>query len=250
MKARLAAVLLPAFLAGCLAGQPDTEPVPTGQIDGAVVDHLLRPYPSHTVHLVQLGRTDDTSAFGGFAFRAVPTGLYTLTTSLPTGESVTQAVEVQEDRVTRVILQLVPAEGPLPYFDAYSFTSLGEKPQAGAECGTCEWAVPLEADPAERPAEITLEAVWDPSLVLGNDRDHLDIVITDGRGFPLYKDTDLASPFRVSILGTDLHPEATELRVHVTYGRQFLPSAQDFTMHSVMTLYHGATKDAMFRVGP
>lgn len=243
MKLPVLLLAFPALLAGCLGGDADVAPAATGQIDGAVVDQLLRPYANQTVHLVQLQRTDATSAFGGFTFREVPVGLYTVSTRLPTGETAAQLVDVEEDRVTRVILQLVPDPLPAPYFDAHAFTSLGERPQAGAPCPSCEWSVPLDAN---RPAEVTLEAIWDGALLVGEERDHLDITVLDGRGFPLYEGRDLSSPFITSIDGADLHPDARELRVQVRYGPGFTPSAQEFRMHSVLTLYHGATKAQMF----
>lgn len=236
---RAAALLaLPLLLAGCLAGEPAASPL-TGQIDGAVVDHLLRPFGNHTVTLVQLDRTDQTSPLGGFTFRAVPPGFYTLTTKLEDGPVATQIVDVQAGRITRTILQLVPPAPSLPYFEAHTFRSPGESPEAGEVCEACEWAVPLDA---ARPREVTFEALWDSGPALGEPRDLLDIQITDGLGFPLYDGNGLASPLSISIDGADIRPEAPELRVQVRYGQGFLPSAQPFSMHAILTTYHGGTK--------
>lgn len=243
LKAAALLLALPAILAGCLAGEPATPPLPTGQIDGAVVDHLLTPFGGQTVRLVQLERTDQTSALGGFTFRQVPVGFYTVTTTLPDGATATQVVDVAAGRITRVILQVLPLPNELPTFRAYSFESTGERADPATPCETCEWAVALTPD---RPDEITLEAVWDPSLGLSKDSDDLDITITDGRGFPLYSRNSVASPVYVSIAGEDIHPDATEIRVQVTFSAGFLPGAQDFTMKSVMTHYHGGTKFEQF----
>jgi hypothetical protein len=215
-----------------------------GQIDGAVVDPLLHPYANQTVTLVQLGRTDQTSAFGGFTFRDVPIGFYTVTTEAPGALPATHVVDVQADKITRVILQLMPIPVEAPYFELFSFQSTAEASEAGAECQACAWSVPLDE---ARPAEVTLEAAWAAGPPLGERYDRLDVKVTDDRGFPLYSDQDLASPFIISILGSDIRPDVTELRVQVTYGRDFLPRTA-FEMHSVMTLYHGATKEQMLHV--
>lgn len=249
MKAALALLMLPALLAGCLAGQPP-DPVPTGQIDGAVVDHLLRPFGNHTVRLVQLDRTDQTSALGGFTFREVPVGFYTLTTEGDGGRFATQVVDVQEGKVTRTILQLLPLPGPHVGILAFQHESLADSSEAGGPCEPCGWR---QALPDERPVEITLEAVWDKPLLntsvppLGSGHGDLTIRVKDDRGFELAALHDVASPAVVAIDGADLHPEARELVVEVEYGRQFLPDT-DFTMRSVMTMYLGATKLDMLGV--
>lgn len=248
MKAAAVLLALPALLAGCLAGEPAAPDVATGQIDGAVVDHLLNPFPDQPVFLVQLDRVDRTSTLGGFTFREVPVGIYTLTTSRDGGQADAEVVEVRAGEITRIILQLMPIEGVLPHFEAFSFRSPGEIPQANEVCESCEWAIPLRAD---RPAEVTFEAMWDSGPGLPEpvgEGDHLHILITDGRGFQLYNGKDKASPLLVSIAGEDIHPEATELRVTVSYAPGFLPSTQDFSMDSVLTLYYGATKLQMFSV--
>lgn len=245
MKAALVALALPALLAGCLAGEPAAPPGPTGQIDGAVLDNLLNPYADQVVRLVQLGLEDRTSALGGFTFREVPVGVYTLTTALPDGQTDTEVVDVRQDEVTRIILQLEPLPAELPYVEAYSFRSTGERPEAGEVCSTCEWAVPLGAD---RPEEVTFEAIWDSSLV-PDEREPLHIMISDGRGFQLYNKHDVTSPLLpITIEGADLHPEATELRVTVGFGNGYLAPTQDFTMDSVLVFYHGAKKVDMFMV--
>ena len=237
LRAALALLCLPALLAGCLAGEPAQPKAPTGQIDGAVVDQLLRPFANQTVHLVQLGRTDQTSPLGGFTFRDVPVGFYTLTTAGDEGRFASQVVDVQEGRITRTILQLLPVPGPQVGILPYAHQSRADQAEAGALCEPCGWSLML---PAQRPAEVTLEAVWDMGLV-GKDMARLDITVSDDRGFPLLKANDVSSPVRLSIAGEDLHPEARELRVAVHYGSSFLPDP-DFTMRSVLTLYLGATK--------
>lgn len=251
LKAAFALLALPALLAGCFTGGAPALAVATGQIDGAVVDHLLHPFGDQEVTLVQLERTDRTSPLGGFTFRAVPPGTYTLTTTLSDGGTATAVVDVQADKVTRVILQVLPQPEALPWFEAHTFRSTGERPSAGQVCASCEWAVPLGAD---RPSEVTFEAVWAAGPGLGGDalgehiNDHLHIQITDGRGFPLFNDKDVASPAYVSIAGADIHPEATEIRIQVEFGDGFTPSPQEFRMTSVVTNYFGGTKLEQFGI--
>ncbi len=244
MKAAVALLCLPALLAGCLAGEPAAPAEPTGQIDGAVVDQLLRPFANQTVLLVQLDRTDQTSPLGGFTFREVPVGFYTVTTAGDGGRFATQVVEVQEGRITRVILQLLPVPGPHLAILPYQHQSTAERAEAGQVCAPCEWSVEL---PAQHPAEVTLEAAWQTGPLLGEQRDHLNLFVTDDRGFPLLEARDQSSPALLSIDGADIHPDARELRVQVSYGDQFLPDP-DFTMRSVLTLYLGATKAELLGV--
>lgn len=245
MKAAALLLALPAVLAGCLAGEPPADARPAGQIDGAVLDHLLNPFGDQPVRLVQLDLVDRTSALGGFTFRAVPAGVYTLTTTLATGQSSTQIVEVRADEITRVILQVMPMPSEEPYVELHSFQSTGERPTPGAVCATCEWAAPLGT---QRPKEVTFEALWDSSI-LNDDNERLHIMITDDRGFQLYNKRQLASPLLpVTIEGADIHPEATELRVTVSFEDGYLPTTQDFTMDSVLAFYHGATRVDMFNV--
>lgn len=226
-----------------MADGPDV-PVATGQIDGAVVNHLLSPFSNQEVRLVQLERSDFTSRLGGFTFRQVPVGVYTVTTTDSLGVTATQIVQVDADRITRVILQILPPHENLTYFQAYPHQSFQERPQAGAACTACDWAVPLDG---KRPQEITLDALWHPGPVVGEERDRLDIEITDGRGFALYSGHNVETPLSISIDGADLHENATEIRVHVSFGPQFMPSMA-FRMDSVLTLYHGATKAQMFEI--
>ena len=243
MKAALALLCLPALLAGCLAGEPHAAAVETGQVDGAVVDQLLRPFANQTVLLVQLGRTDQTSALGGFTFREVPVGFYTVTTTGEGGRFATQVVDVQAGKVTRTILQLLPLPGPKLAILPFQHESTAERAEAGELCEPCAWTLDL---PQQRPAEVTFEAVW-ASPVLGDDYGHLDLLVKDDRGFPVYQQKGVSAPLAVSIDGADIHPEARQLSLEVRYGQGFLPDP-DFTMRSVLTLYLGATKAEMLGV--
>lgn len=251
LKASLALLALPALLAGCFTGTPAPQAVATGQIDGAVVDHLLHPFSDQEVRLLQLDRTDRTSLLGGFTFREVPPGFYTVTTTLPNGATASQVVDVEAGKVTRVILQLLPAHEALPWFQSHVFKSTGERPERDQVCESCAWTLPLGA---ERPEEVTFEAFWatSPASAVVGGADHLHIQITDDLGFPLLTDKDAAmtagAAYIASIDGADLHPDAKELRVEVRFGKEFLPSAQEFKMTSVLTEYFGGTRAEQFGV--
>lgn len=241
MRLALLLLALPAILAGCLGDQP---PIPTpaaGQIDGAVVDHLLRPFANQSVTLVQLDRTDATSLLGGFTFRQVPVGFYTLTTVLEDGRGTTQVVQVEADKITRVILQILPPDDPLTRIDATGFQTKAEMAQAGQACEACTWSHPLDA--TERPAEVLLEASWLPLGLPFAGGDDLTIEVADDRGFTLYSDT-VPPNARITIPGEDLSPEAKALQVRVWFGPQFMPRST-FEMESVLSLFYGATQDEM-----
>lgn len=240
LKGALLLLALTALLAGCLAGEP-AAPVPTGQIDGAVVDHLLRPYAAQEVRLLQLDRTDSTSPLGGFTFRQVPVGLYTVTTSSG-GVSATQLVDVTEGKISRVILQLVVPEPPGPYADNLAFTSKAQMATPGDVCDACAWDQPLEG--SELPVQIVLEAEWPGLAAVAGERDLLDIVVADQDGFPLYRDL-VASPLNITLDGADLPPGTTALKVRATFGPEFTPQPA-FQMDAVLRFYYGATREQLF----
>jgi hypothetical protein len=236
----LAALLLPALLAGCLGGE-DADAVPTGQIDGAVVDHTLHPFANQTVYLTQLGLTDQTSRLGGFTFRNVPVGSYTLLAAHEGTQGTAVVVEVAADRVTKVILQLLPTPVRDPHI-AFLPPHSGFEDVAiyGAECGSCAWTIPLEA--GERPAEVALEWHWEDSGAGGDD---LRFQVMDDQGDLLRRHEVDGSPATVTIDGADIPADARELRVQVWFGSSFLPRP-NFHLESYATFYYGATSDELF----
>jgi hypothetical protein len=237
LKAALLALALPALLAGCLAGAPPAH-VATGQIDGAVVDHMLRPFANQTVYLSELGWTDSTSALGGFTFRNVPVGSYLLIAARPGTQGASVAVTVEEGRITKTILQMMPTPVRQPSIVFLPpHTGFADYASPGAECTGCAWTVDLEA---EHPAEVFLDAKWDPALLGGND---LRITITDDRGDLLYRGVG-APEFKASVLGIDIPAEATTLQVRAWFGPDFTPRT-DFRMDTYMTMSYGATMAEM-----
>lgn len=240
----LAALLLPALLAGCLAGD-SPEPVPSGQIDGAVVDHLLRPFSNETVYLSPLGRTDQTSRLGGFTFRSVPVGTYTLLAAHEGTQGDAAVVEVEAGRVTKVILQLLQTPVREPHMAIFpSHSSFEERALHGQECESCAWTVPLEGD--ERPAEVVFEWRWDASALAEHGDDSLRFQVVDDRGDLLYRRDAPGSPFTATIDGADIPAEARELSVQAWFGPAFTPRA-NFRLESYVTVYYGATSDELFQ---
>lgn len=239
----LAALLLPALLAGCLGGEaPASGPV--GQIDGAVVDHLLHPFANQTVYLSQLGRSDQTSRLGGFTFRSVPVGTYTLLTAHEGTQGAAAVVEVEAGRVTKVILQMLPTPVRDPHMAIFpSHTGFEDKALYSTECGSCAWTVSLEG--AERPAEVVFEWHWDSNLLAENGDDTLRFQVLDDKGDLLYRRDADGSPFTASIDGADIPEDAQELRVQVWFGPAFTPRA-NFRLESYVTVFYGATSDELF----
>lgn len=238
MKALLAALALPAILAGCLAGEPDAG-APMGQIDGAVVDHLLRPFANQSVLLVQQDRIDHTSRLGGFSFRGVPAGVYTVATNVG-ARSAAEVVEVDAGKITRVILQLHPVQDPLPVIDGHAFQTESQIAQPNQECTVCSWSQALQQ--REAPAEVTLQGNWQTADLAGKDT--LQVRVTDQDGIPLYQGP-MADMQTITIAGADIPAGARDLFVRAHFGSQFTPQVS-FTMVSVMTVYYGATKDQIF----
>jgi hypothetical protein len=238
-KSLLLVLALPALLAGCLAGEP-APPVPTGQIDGAVVDQLLGPFANQTVYLSPLGWRDQTSDLGGFTFRNVPVGSYTVLAAREGTLGAGAIVDVEEGRVTKTILQLLPKHGDDPYFEVFpSATGYEDLAFAGAECEACTWVVPLEG---QRPAEAVLEAHWDPDA-LGHDA--IRFRVRDDRGHTLSDRVAHAPEFTASIDGADIPADAGALIVTASFDQDFLARPQ-FRMDSTMTLYYGATREQLF----
>jgi hypothetical protein len=239
----LAALLLPALLAGCLGGE-DASAVPTGQIDGAVVDHTLHPFANQTVYLSQLGLTDQTSRLGGFTFRDVPVGTYTLLAAHEGTQGTAVVVEVVADRITKVILQLLPTPVQDPHMAVFPPHSGFENVTSwNQECMSCAWTVSLEG--AERPAEVVFEWHWETSALADHGDDTLRFQVVDDQGNLLYRREAPGSPFTATIDGADIPADAGELRVQVWFGSGFIPRV-NFRLESYVTVYYGATSDEIF----
>jgi len=238
----LVALALPAALAGCLAGGAQAA-VPTGQIDGAVVDHLLRPFGNQTVYLSQLGWTDTTSPLGGFTFRHVPVGTYLLIAARPGTQGAAVTVTVEQDHVTKTILQMMPTPVRDPRIVLLPpHVGFADDAMPNTPCALCTWTVALD----EHPAQVELAVHWDAD-VLG--RDGLRVQVYDDLGDRLLSTSSPAPTLAASIDGADIPAEAHGLVVHVQFGPDFTPRA-NFREQSFLTLYVGGTKDQVFSPKP
>lgn len=218
------------LLAGCLGAAPASPPAATGRIDGAVVDGALAPYAHQNVTLVNLGWVDQTSALGGFTFRGVPPGTYTLVAQRPGTDGDVRVVEVRPGAVTRVILQLLPHHDPSPFVSTLKNTAHTDLALPGADCADCAWGTFL----LEAPQEIVLRAQWDPAPV-GSNALTLRLVTDDGR---VLGAATGESPLELSVRG-DL-PGQQRVRVLVHFGDDFTP--RPLQMSSLLELYYGADR--------
>ena len=238
-KGVLLALLVSAAFAGCLGGDaPD--PIPTGQIDGAVVDHLLRPFADQAVYLSELGLKDHSSRLGGFTFREVPVGSYTLISAHEGTRGAVAVVDVEEDRITKVILQLMPIPTVAPTFSIFPHRSFEEFASPNQPCGGCSWTIDLDE---RAPAEVVFEADWDGNAL---GLDGMRFEVTDDRGDILYQSpVAQAGPVSISIQGADIPAGTTSLHVTAAFGDHFAPRP-NFSMDSAFTVYYGATKAELF----
>ena len=240
-KAALLALVLPAAFAGCLGGEP-APPVPTGQIDGAVVDQLLRPFGGQTVYLSELGLQDSTSPLGGFTFREVPLGSYTLLVTREGTRGAVAFVEVEQDKVTKVILQLMPLPEDVPFMSMIPHESI--QPGVafpGTACEGCKWVAHLDQG---APEEVVFEAQWAGTP---GGHDAMRFEVSDDQGHVLYQSpVESNGPVSISIAGDDIPDSARSLTMQASFGSQFTPRLE-FQMLSVVTLYYGATKAELFQ---
>lgn len=207
----MVAMLLAAGLAGC-AGTAPYQEAAAGRIDGAVLDQGLSPHAGATVHLAELGLEDTTNDLGGFTFRQLPPGLYTLHVEVD-GEEDKEIVPVGKD-IERVILQ-VERERP----DAPRTTTLrhaGETASGlpGEVCRSCSWTTRLH----DQPDHVRITATWDegdlrmagsPSLLVVELRDAAGRMITWMEG-----PSPLTSTVRASALAADSDELQVRVRVH------------------------------------
>lgn len=221
------------LLAGCISPIATQAPPATGRIDGAVVDGYLNPYPFQNVTLVNLGLVDQTSQLGGFTFRDVPPGTYTLTTQRAGTDGDTKVVEVQPNHVTRVILQMLPHREPLPFVSSFKNTAHTDLALPGSDCTDCAWSKFI----LDQPKEIVLRAAWD-ALPAGGSSLTVSLATDDGH---LLGSATGTSPLEVAVRGADL-PRDQKVRVLVHFGDDFTP--QPLQVASVLDLYYGAERAA------
>jgi len=225
------------LLAGCLGsgGTPSQGAhVATGRIDGAVVDGLLNPYPYQNVTLVNLGLVDQTSRLGGFTFRDVPAGTYTLVSQKAGTDGDVKVVEVRPGQITRVILQMLAHHDPLPTVSKMPHSSYSDLPQPGTACAECAWSTFV----LEQPKEIVLDAAWTSlgdGLPSGGNALTLKLATDDG--------TVLASATGTSPLELatkDRLPSQQRLNILVDVPSDFVP--QPLQVNFLLSQYYVADR--------
>lgn len=220
------AVLL---LAGCT--QPPAPAVLNGRIDGAVVDAFLNPYPFQNVTLPALHLVDQTSRLGGFTFRDVPPGSYTLVSHFPGADGDVKVVEVRPGQITRVILQLIKRNDPLPFVTNLKDHGRQDLAQPGTECTGCAWQTYL----LQTPAEVVVRATW-AAAPIGDDQ--LTLELHDATGKVLASKSG-PTPIELSVPGEQLG-NTDKLGVTVRFGAGFTP--RPFDMDSYLDLYYVAPR--------
>jgi hypothetical protein len=173
---------------------------------------------------------DQTSALGGFTFRDVPAGTYTLVSQRPGTDGDVKVVEVRPGHTTRVILQMLPHRDPLPFMSSLKNTVHTDLAMPGADCPDCAWGTFL----LEQPKEMVLQAQWDAAPAGGNT---LTLQLVDASGKVLGSATG-ESPLEVAVHG-DL-PSQQRVRVLVHFSDGFTP--RPFQMASVLDLYYVADR--------
>jgi hypothetical protein len=228
-----AVALVAILLAGC-AGPigPDPE-VPTGRIDGAVVGPLLSPYANLGVRLVELDRVDHTSDLGGFTFRNVPEGVWTLEAQYAGTKGAVATVTVVEGEITPIILQLFPVDPPPGVLETLQQDGSASIATAGAECEDCAWRIPLTDD----PHEVVIRATWEDDAGRSSTL-RIDVYDSDG---DFIRSLEGPSPLRGTILGRDIPNGERGLRLAVHFGPDFLPQV-DFQMETTAEIYYDATR--------
>ena len=230
---RSAVVALALLLAGC--GAPPAPPEPaTGQIDGAVVNQILQPFGFLNVTLVNLDRVDVTSERGGFTFRDLPPGTYTLIAQAPATLGDIKVVQVEANKVTRVILQLLPTPSTVPFVTTLRNRAQQDLATPGADCTSCGWGTFL----LRHPDEVVLRANWASLPATGST---VTMTARDDKDRELGSVTG-PSPLELDLSGNDIAADAARIKVSFRFGADFTP--QPFDLESFLDLYYNGSRKA------
>lgn len=243
-----AAALLGAMaMAGCLSGPEPIHEGPTGQIDGAVLNHVLIPYGNATVHL-DTGETTQTTKLGGFSFYHVSEGFHTVEVEIDGGGD-REVVAVNRDAIARVILQVFPLQEDRPHVTALSDSQIVQLAMPGEHCEECEWSAALRDT---RPEAIELKVAWDADHpLLGASRTDLIVELRDQAGNTLIgplgrEQVTEEGAFQVlcaAIDGRALPEGAGSVQVHFQFDPDNQAPHPDFQMESFLRLHYGEVGD-------
>ncbi len=227
------ALLLAILLAGCSAAPPPAAPEPTGRIDGAVVNEVLQPFSHLNVTLVGMDRVDETSDLGGFTFRELPYGTYTVMAKAPGTLGDVRVVEVSASHpIGRTILQLLPIPVKEPFSTSIRNRAEQDLAQPGTACDACAWGTYLY----KHPDEAVVKATWD-SLPVGNAQ--VTMRVLDGTGNELGATTG-NSPLEIDVPPAKMPANIDHLRVEYSFPSDFTP--QPFDVESTLDLFYNGPK--------
>lgn len=238
-----AAALLALALSGCLSGGEPVHDGPTGQIDGAVLNHVLIPYGNASVHL-DTGQTTQTTQLGGFSFFDVPIGFHTVEVEVAGAGLDREVVAVNEDSIARVILQLFPAEEPSPHVTSLSDSQIVQVAMPGEHCEECEWSAALRET---RPEAVELKVAWDGRHpLLTASRTDLIVELRDQDGNTLIgplgrhqvEQEEGLHVLCAAIDGRALPATAGSLQVHFRFDPENQAPHPDFKMESFLRLHY------------
>ncbi len=246
---RLLAIVavLAVSLSGCFGAEPTQEDVPRGQIDGAVLSPLLFPYGNVSVHLVELDAWTTTTELGGFSFYNVPVGFHTLEVDLPGIGKDREIVAVEEDAVSKLILQIFPEQIDEPHVTVLSDAQLVQVAMPGEACATCDWRAQLRQ---EMPRQVEIHVEWDGRHpVLSEFETHLVVTLETQGGQiligPLGQDDvkQVGGYFvlEASIPGNAIPVDARTLDLRFAFDEGNEAPHPDFEMRSAMCLHYGET---------
>lgn len=235
----LAAVLALA-LAGCVAPAAPSASAPAGgRIDGAVVDAFLSPHANTTVRIVELGWLDETNALGGFTFRNVPAGVYTVRADVA-GQTDRQTVVVREGATTQTILQVVLPPAPTPHVAALRHEGHADLGIPGTTCVPCAWQTTLH----ERPDHVVLEARWDNGPLPGSPT-RLVVELRDEAG-RLVAFMEGQSPLQAKLMGSSIPADSETIEVRVYFHPANEAPHPGFSMQSSLCLFYAVSPDDGF----
>ena len=243
------ALLVAVALSGCLSSDaPEAEPGPVGRIDGAVVDHLLRPWSEVQVHLVEADRWTTTTPLGGFTFLDVPVGFNTVEVDLEGIGTDRDLLVVDEGASAKVILQVYDTPPDEPYVAELAHRANVRIAEPGAPCEECRWAVRLH----ERPVAVVVQSVWD-GFLLPDVESHVIMEVHDEDGNRLLApigaevethDAQGRSTLTAVIDGQTIRDSAGSLAISYRFDPDNPVPHPDFKMESFLFIHYGMTDAA------